>query len=104
MFLDAETGFSSARVHDADREVVCFDPTLSTMVSDDGTTVAEWTASNNDLTWARSSVAFRVRFGSEQGERRAYFTETATGTICDLDIPSPDQLRIFATSELPPEP
>lgn len=102
-FVDAETGFSTARVYDADREVVCFEPALSAMVSSDGTMVADWTASDNALTWQRSPVAFGVLFGSEQGERRAYFTETATGTICDLRISGPDELMIFPTSEPPPQ-
>jgi hypothetical protein len=43
-----------------------------------------------------------VRFGSEAGEARAYFTEAGPGTICNLSIRGPDQLSISATSETPP--
>jgi hypothetical protein len=31
-------------------------------------------------------TAFQVRFGTEGGERRAYFTETGPATICDIAI------------------
>jgi hypothetical protein len=27
-----------------------------------------------------------VRFGTKDGQRRAYFTEAAAGTICDVEI------------------
>jgi hypothetical protein len=102
VFRDEASDFETSDVHDADREVVHFDVDASSMVKD-GAAVGGWTTQGNDLSWERSSVAFRVRFGTENGERRAYFTETVTGTICDLGISAPDQLSIFATSEFPPE-
>ena len=29
---------------------------------------------------------FQIRFGTKDGERRAYFTETASATICDIEV------------------
>lgn len=104
-FFDEATGFQTFDVHDASREIVRFDAALGAMVSLDGSAmIAGWAATDNELSWVRSGVAFRVRFGSELGERRAFFTEAAAGTICDLRLYAPDQLGISGTSELPPNP
>ncbi len=105
LFTDPATGFQTFEVHDADREVVYFDPEASAMVSalsEDA--VGGWTTQGNDLRWTQSGVAFRVRFGTEAGVRRAYFTETGNGTICNLTLSGPDALGIRATSETPPNP
>jgi hypothetical protein len=103
VFQDEASQVSTSEVSDVDREVVRFDEETASMVWSDGTKVGGWTTNGNDLHWDRSSVAFRVRFGTENGERRAFFTETEAGTICDLDIYAPDQMSIYASSERPPE-
>jgi hypothetical protein len=104
-FIDCTTGFRTDAVFDADREVVHFDAELEAMVSDvSGASVSGWTVAGADLDWSRSGVSFRVRFGTEGGERRAYFTEAGPGTICNLEVASPDVLYISATSERPPNP
>lgn len=102
-FIDADTGFVTAEVYDANREVVRFDSNASAMVNEAGTSVTGWTTQGNDLDWDRNSVAFRVLFGAEAGEPRAYFTETGSGSICDLNITGEDQLVIFSTDEPPPQ-
>jgi len=102
-FTDADTGFATAEVHDANREIVRFDSNGSAMVNANGARVTGWTTQGNDLDWDRNSVEFRVLFGAEAGERRAYFTETGSGTICDLNIAGPDQLAIYSTDEPPPQ-
>jgi hypothetical protein len=56
-----------------------------------------WPVSGNFLDAAHS---FQVRFGSRSGQRRAYFTETGSGTICNLEV-SGGQLRVTATNERP---
>src|SRR5262245_58607528 len=72
-FVDESTGFQTLDVYDATREVVRFDAAVGAMVSFDGSAaVSGWTTSGTDLSWSRSGVAFRVRFGSELGERRAF--------------------------------
>lgn len=104
-FADEATDFETLDVHDATRDVVRFDAALGAMVSADGSAVVPgWAVMGNELSWSRSGVAFRVRFGTELGERRAFFTEAAAGTICDLRLYGPDQLGISGTSELPPNP
>lgn len=104
-FVDCTTGFRTDEVFDADREVVRFDAELEAMVSAaSGDSVGGWTVAGADLDWSRSGVSFRVRFGTEAGERRAYFTEAGPGTICNLSVAGPDVLYISATSETPPNP
>lgn len=104
-FMDETTGVETLDVYDATREVVRFDSERSAMVSLDGAiAISGWAAVGPDLSWAQSGIEFRVRFGTEQGERRAFFTETATGTICDLRLLGQDELRIFGTLETPPNP
>ena len=104
-FLDEATDFQALDVHDATRDIVRFDATLGAMVSLDGSTmVPGWAVTGNALRWVRSGVAFRVRFGTELGERRAFFTEDAAGTICDLRLYGTDQLGISGTAEIPPNP
>jgi len=104
-FVDCVTGFRTDEVHDADREIVHFDATLEAMISAaSGVSVGGWTVAGSDLDWSRSGVPFRVRFGTEEGERRAYFTEAGPGTICNLTVAGPDVLFISATRETPPNP
>ena len=102
VFVDPETGVRLQEVRDADREIVRFDLQRLAMVSAaTGDAVSGWRTDGNALRWDRGG-SFRVRFGSEAGEARAYFTEAGPGTICNLSIQGPDQLSISATSETPP--
>jgi len=102
IFVDPETGLALQDVRDADREIVRFDLDSQSMIwGANGTPVGGWSTSGNDLRWQRGGT-FRVRFGSEAGERRAYFTEADRGTICNLSISAPQQLSISSTSETPP--
>ena len=104
-FVDCTTGFRTDEVRDADREIVHFDASLSTMVSAaNGESVSGWMVDGAALDWSRSGVRFQVRFGTEAGERRAYFTEAGPGTICNLTVAGPDLLFISATREVPPNP
>jgi hypothetical protein len=102
-FSEPDSDFVTTMVHDVDREVVQFDAAAQQIVWSSGTAVSGWTTTVNDLSWTGSGVAFSVRFGSEAGERRAYFTETLAGTICDLNITGPDMMTIYASSETPPQ-
>jgi hypothetical protein len=102
-FVDATSDFRTSEVHDADREVVFFDSALEAMVwAATGDAVAGWSTNGSELSWNGSGIVFQVRFGTEDGERRAYFTEADRATICDLSITAPDALSIRATSETPP--
>lgn len=103
VFRDEATGFETSEVHDVDREVVLFDARASAMVWVDGTVVHAWTTRGNDLSWEQKLGGVSRPLRDRGGERRAYFTETDAGTICDLNIYAPDQMRIYATSERPPQ-
>jgi len=104
-FVDPSSGFETQSVRDADRDVVFFDQESHAMVwSQNDDEVTGWVTDGNELRWDRSGVAFRVRFGTEAGNRRAFFTEADAGTICNLEIRAPEQLSISATSQTPPNP
>ncbi|MEY2931596.1 MAG: hypothetical protein RL033_2345 [Pseudomonadota bacterium] len=103
-FVDPDTGFSTQNVHDVDRQIIHFDTGRAAMIwGADGAPVSGWVTNGNELRWNRGG-AFLVRFGTEAGERRAYFTEPGPGTICNLDIRAPEQLFISASRETPPQP
>jgi hypothetical protein len=103
VFVDPESGHALQDVRDSDREIVRFDTTRQAMIwAANGNPVGGWITMGNDLRWQRSGGAFRVRFGNEGGERRAFFTEAEGGTICNLSISAPEQLSIRPTSETPP--
>ncbi len=75
--------------------------------------IVRFDIANNSLIWAADSRSFsgypvsglfiradrffQVRFGTEDGERRAYFTEAVATTICDVEIVG-GQLVINPTS------
>jgi hypothetical protein len=102
-FSDPDSDFKTEDVRDADRQIMHFDAAEQALVwVANGDQVTGWTTQTNDLTWSGSSIQFRVRFGTEAGERHAYFTEAGSGTICNLDVSGPDALSISATNELPP--
>jgi hypothetical protein len=99
-FRDPGSSFVTTDVYDATREIVRFDAERQAMVSAaTGDSVSGWMTDGNDL---GPFGSFRVRFGTEGGERRAYFTETGNGTICNIVLSGPEMLSIFGTSERPP--
>jgi hypothetical protein len=46
---------------------------------------------------------FEIRFGTEGGQRRAYFTERGPGTICDIDLIN-GMINVSPTSQTVPNP
>jgi len=44
---------------------------------------------------------FEIRFGTEGGQRRAYFTERGPGTICDIDLVN-GMINVSPTSQTVP--
>ncbi len=98
VFIDPDDMmFSTSDVRDLDGEIVRIDlDTDSIIWVADGTShgPGTWTVSGNFLT---ETSFFEVVFGSEGGERRAYFTETSTGTLCDISLFDGD-IRVVQTS------
>lgn len=99
VFADPDSDFSTSDVRDVNGELVRFDTQTDQLIW-----VAEelafdgWGVNGNRL----GTGFFTVLFGSEGGERRAYFTETITRTICDISVSS-GRLRVQATSTPVPQ-
>ena len=97
-FTDPTTGQATSDVRDVDEQVMRFETPSGVLIwVADGSRHSGWPVSGQFLDSAR---LYQVRFGSRSGQRRAYFTETGSGTICNLEV-SGGQLRISATSERP---
>lgn len=102
LFQDPDSSFSTRDVRDVDEEIVRFDSETNSIVwAEDGSSyqAGAWTV-NGTLLGAAGS--FQVRFGTRDGERRAYFTETAPATICDIRV-SNGNLQIFPTNVMVPQ-
>ena len=95
MFRDPSSEFSTSDVRDVQGEIVRFDVTGNTLIwAADGRSFAGYPVSDNFLGAAKN---FQVRFGTEAGERRAYFTETVATTLCDVEVVG-GQLRVTPSS------
>jgi len=100
-FVDPDTGFTTTDVHDVDEEIVRFDTSSRSIVwAADGRffQTGLWIVNGNLL----AGGGFQVRFGTSRGVRRAYFTETAPATICQIQVFG-DALSISATNVLVPQ-
>ena len=99
VFTDSQTGFQTTNVLDADNELVQFDTVENTLIWTPLNLLFDgWVVSGSFLDEDR---LYQVRFGTVGGERRAYFTETGRGTICDLSVEN-NFLQIRPTDLLPP--
>jgi len=102
VFVDPDTDFSTTDVRDVDEEMIRFDTTtLGILWVADGRTFDEGFWPVDDV-FLGSGGSFQVRFGTKDGERRAYFTETGPATICNFVV-SGSSFLIFATSTLVPQ-
>jgi hypothetical protein len=84
VFSDPASGFMTSDVRDVQEQIVRFDTANNTLI---------WAADNQSFhgypvsgNFIRTDQNFQVRFGTKDGECRAYFTETASATICDIDV------------------
>lgn len=83
-FVDSATGFSTSDVRDVQGQIVRFDRANNALIwAADGRSFPGYPV---DGDFVRSDRFFQVRFGTEDGARRAYFTETVNTTICDVEI------------------
>ena len=102
VFHDPDSEFSTSDVHDVENQIVRFDTEAKTIIwALDGRSFQPgvWEVNGNFL---RSGNPFQVRFGTVDGERRAYFTETIPATICDIEVVD-GELRISATDTPVPQ-
>jgi len=95
VFRDPDSTFSTSDVRDLQDQIVRFDMTSNSLIwAADDRSFQGYPVSGNFM---RADRAFQVRFGTKDGERRAYFTETVATTICDIEIVG-GQLVISPTS------
>ncbi len=95
VFRDPDSNFTTSDLRDVQDQIVRFDMTSNSLIwAADGRSFQGYPVSGNFL---RADRAFQVRFGTKDGERRAYFTETVATTICDIEIVG-GQLVISPTS------
>ena len=84
VFRDPDSTFSTSDIRDVQDQIVRFDMTSNSLIwAADGRSFPGYPVSGN---FVRADRAFQVRFGTKDGERRAYFTETVATTICDVEI------------------
>ncbi len=99
VFSDPNSDFQTTDVRDTDNEVVRFDTTENALVWTPSDLLFDgWVVDGNFLDPGRQ---YQVRFGTVNGETRAYFTETGRGTICELSVVN-NELFIAPTDLLPP--
>jgi hypothetical protein len=98
MFSDPASSFSTSDVRDVQdvlEQIVQFDVANKSLIwKADGRSFTGYPVSDNFI---GSDKHFQIRFGTKDGERRAYFTETASATICDIAV-SGGQLSISPTN------
>jgi hypothetical protein len=98
MFTDPSSSFSTSDVRDVQdvpEQIVRFDVASNSLIwKADGRTFPGYPVSGN---FVASDKHFQIRFGTKDGERRAYFTETASATICDIEVTG-GQLMISPTN------
>lgn len=79
------SSLTTSNVRDAQEEIVRFDLTSGSLIwAADGRMFTGYPVSGGYF--LRVDQAFQVRFGTKDGERRAYFTETVRETICDISV------------------
>jgi len=100
VFTDSESSLRTNDVYDVNNEVVQFDPATSSMIWV-GTGVS-FPGYPVDGDLVRSDGYFKVRFGTVEGARRAFFTETAAATICDVQVNN-GALAIYSTNVTVPQ-
>jgi hypothetical protein len=85
VFVDPGSDFSTSDVHDSNDDIVQFDTAAKTIIwAADGTA---YQAGSWDVNGALlEGGGFKVVFGTKNGDPRAYFTETASATICDVAV------------------
>jgi hypothetical protein len=85
VFADPGSSFSTSDVRDAQDRIVRFDtPSNSLVWSADGRMFNGYPVL--DTYYIRTDKFFQIRFGTQNGEKRAYFTEAGRGTLCTIQV------------------
>jgi len=93
VFADPGSGFSTSEVRDAQGQVVQFDQRGRLIWKADGARLTGFTLSDGLFIYPPEQFCqcwFEIRFGTEEGQRRAYLTadwgHDNPGTLLDLDV------------------
>lgn len=105
VFRDPASEFSTSDVRDVQEQVVHFNTADELIWTADGTRFSEWLVDGSFIGYHHlGDHVFQVRFGTKDGERRAYLTWTddrlrgAAATILDLWVDGRGDLIIAETS------
>lgn len=100
VFADPDSDFTTTEIYDVEGEVVEFNAADEAMI---------WTADDSSFDgWPVERELFfhegffQIRFGSENGEMKAYFTEAVNETICDIQNIG-GRLQIFPSKVFVPQ-
>lgn len=95
-----DASFKTSDVYDVDGDIVRFDLETDAIVwAEDGSSFDEglWTVNGNLL----AGGGFQVRFGTESGVKKAFFTETVPATICQIRVFGEDIIITATTVPVP---
>jgi hypothetical protein len=99
-FTDPMGGFSTHDVRDSEGDIVRFTVDGSLVWPPTMATFSGFPVTGNLI---GPTQGFEVRFGTENGQRRAYFTERGPGTLCDIDLIN-GTINVSPTSKTVPNP
>jgi hypothetical protein len=94
VFTDPASGFSTSDVRDVQQQIVGFNTAAELIWTADGTRFPGYPVNGNFI---RADKYFLVLFGTKDGERRAFLTQSDDLTICDIEVVA-GQLIITETS------
>jgi hypothetical protein len=99
-FMDPRGGFSTTDVRDSEGDIVRFTVDGRLVWPPTMATFSGFPVTGNLI---GPTQGFEIRFGTEGGQRRAYFTERGPGTICDIDLIN-GMINVSPTSQTVPNP
>jgi hypothetical protein len=95
VFSDPDSGVMTSDVRDVQGQIVRFNMANGSLIwVADGRSFSGYPVSG---LFIRDDRFFQVRFGTADGQRRAYFTEAVATTICDVEVVG-GQLSITPTN------
>lgn len=100
VFTDSRTGFSTSDVHDVQEQIVRFNTADELIWVANDTRFQEFIVEGNFIAYHhKADKFFQVRFGTRDGERRAYLSWPDDRlTIVDLSVDERSDLKIAETS------
>ena len=85
VFDDPNSSFATSAVHDVNGDIVYFDAIAQSVVWSRTGVVYQsgfWPVNDPFV----GGISFQIRFGTHNGQKRAYFTESIPATVCDFNV------------------